>query len=133
MNVLIVEDEPRIANFLAKGLRRQGYEVQCVYTGSDALTRTDPRHDGPAVDLIVLDLGLPDIDGLDVLRTLRASESDVPVIVLTARTESSDRAEALRLGAVEYLTKPLPFPDLLDSVRARTGDGATGSKSRRPG
>jgi two-component system KDP operon response regulator KdpE len=66
----------------------------------------------------VLDLGLPDIDGLDVLRTLRAGGSDVPVIVLTARTESTDRAEALQLGAVEYHTKPLPFPDLLGSVRA---------------
>jgi DNA-binding response OmpR family regulator len=118
VNVLIVEDEPRIANFLAKGLRRQGYEVQCVYTGSDALARTDPRRDGPTVDLMVLDLGLPDIDGLDVLRTLRARASEVPVLVFTARTESSDRAEALRLGAVEYLTKPLPFPDFLGSVRA---------------
>ena len=66
----------------------------------------------------MLDLGLPDIDGLDVLRTLRAGGSEVPVIVLTARTEASDRAEAERLGAVEYLTKPLPFPDLLRSVRA---------------
>jgi two-component system KDP operon response regulator KdpE len=66
----------------------------------------------------VLDLGLPDIDGLDVLRALRASGSVVPVIVLTARTEESDRTGALRLGAVEYHTKPLPFPDLLGSVRA---------------
>jgi DNA-binding response OmpR family regulator len=73
------------------------------------------------IDLILLDLGLPDIDGLDVLRALSARESDVPVIVLTARTEASDRAEALRLGAIEYLTKPLPFPDLLGSVRASLG------------
>jgi two-component system copper resistance phosphate regulon response regulator CusR len=118
MNVLIVEDESRIADFLAKGLRRQGYEVQCAYTGSEALERTGPERPGPAIDLIVLDLGLPDIDGLEVLRTLRTRGSEVPVLVLTARTESSDRAEALRLGAVEYLTKPLPFPDFLASVRA---------------
>jgi DNA-binding response OmpR family regulator len=118
MNVLIVEDEPRIADFLAKGLTRQGYEVQRAYTGSEALAWTGGEKGGPPIDLIVLDLGLPDIDGLDVLRTLRAGGSDVPVIVLTARTESTDRAEALQLGAVEYHTKPLPFPDLLGSVRA---------------
>jgi DNA-binding response OmpR family regulator len=118
MNVLIVEDEPRIANFLAKGLRRQGYDVQCAYTGSEALEWTGGEKSGPPIDLIVLDLGLPDIDGLDVLRALRGRGSEVPVLVLTARTESSDRDEALRLGAVEYHTKPLPFPELLDSVRA---------------
>jgi DNA-binding response OmpR family regulator len=118
MNVLIVEDEPRIADFLAKGLTRQGYEVRRAYTGSEALAWLGGEKGGPPIDLIVLDLGLPDIDGLDVLRTLRAGGSDVPVIVLTARTESSDRAEAFRLGAVEYHTKPLPFPDLLGSVRA---------------
>jgi DNA-binding response OmpR family regulator len=118
MNILIVEDEPRIADFLAKGLRGQGYDVQCAYTGSEALAWAGGENAGPLIDLIVLDLGLPDIDGLDVLRALRASGSVVPVIVLTARTEASDRAEALRLGAVEYHTKPLPFPDFLGSVRA---------------
>jgi DNA-binding response OmpR family regulator len=118
MNVLIVEDEARIADFLAKGLRRQGYEVRCARTGSEALALTRGTRPGPPIDLIVLDLGLPDIDGLEVLRALRASGSDVPVIVLTARTEESDRVEALRLGAAEYHTKPLPFPDLLGSVRA---------------
>jgi two-component system copper resistance phosphate regulon response regulator CusR len=118
MNVLIVEDEPRIADFLAKGLSRQGYDVQCAYTGADALAWTGGEQGAPPIDIIVLDLGLPDIDGLDVLRALRARGSVVPVIVLTARTDASDRAEALRLGAVDYHTKPLPFPDLLGSVRA---------------
>jgi two-component system, OmpR family, copper resistance phosphate regulon response regulator CusR len=117
MTVLIVEDEPRIAGFLAKGLARQGYRVLVAHNGSDALERTGEEAD-ETIDLMVLDLGLPDIDGLDVLRTLRARGSEVPVIILTARTEASDRAEALRLGAVEYLTKPLPFPELLGSVRA---------------
>jgi DNA-binding response OmpR family regulator len=116
MTVLIVEDEPRIANFLAKGLRRQGYDVQCAHTGSEALASTSGGD--PPIDLVVLDLGLPDIDGLEVLRELRASGSSVPVIVLTARAEQSDRDEALRLGVVEYLTKPLPFPDFLGRVRA---------------
>jgi DNA-binding response OmpR family regulator len=120
MNVLIVEDEPRIANFLAKGLRRQGYDVACAPNGTEALAATIAGSE--PVDLVVLDLGLPDIDGLDVLRTLRDRGSMVPVIVLTARTEVSDRAEALRLGAVEYFTKPLPFPDLLGSVRANLAE-----------
>jgi two-component system, OmpR family, copper resistance phosphate regulon response regulator CusR len=118
MRVLIVEDERRIAAFLAKGLRRQGYDVDCAYTGSEALELAVGEQSGPPVDLVMLDLGLPDIDGLDVLRTLRDRGSDVPVIVLTARTEASDRAEAQRLGAAEYLTKPLPFPDVLGSVRS---------------
>jgi DNA-binding response OmpR family regulator len=117
VGVLIVEDEPRIAGFLAKGLQRQGYEVQCAYSGSEALEWTGKDGAEP-IDLIVLDLGLPDIDGLDVLRELQARGSDVPVLVLTARTEESDRAAALELGAVEYLTKPLPFPDFLGRVRA---------------
>jgi DNA-binding response OmpR family regulator len=118
VSVLVVEDEPRIADFLAKGLRRQGYDVQCAYSGSEALEWTGREDAAEPIDLIVLDLGLPDIDGLDVLRELKARGSDVPVVVLTARTEESDRAAALQLGAVEYLTKPLPFPDLLGRVRA---------------
>jgi DNA-binding response OmpR family regulator len=118
VSVLVVEDEPRIADFLAKGLRRQGYDVQCAYSGSEALEWTRREDAAEPIDLIVLDLGLPDIDGLDVLRELKARGSDVPVVVLTARTEESDRAAALQLGAVEYLTKPLPFPDFLGRVRA---------------
>jgi two-component system copper resistance phosphate regulon response regulator CusR len=123
VGVLIVEDEPRIAGFLAKGLERQGYEVRCAYSGTEALERTGPENGAEPIDLIVLDLGLPDIDGLDVLRELKARGSDVPVLVLTARTEESDRAAALRLGAVEYLTKPLPFPDFLGRVRANLAAG----------
>jgi two-component system, OmpR family, copper resistance phosphate regulon response regulator CusR len=118
VGVLIVEDEPRIAGFLAKGLRRQGYDVQCAYSGSEALEWTGQKDGDEPIDLIVLDLGLPDIDGLDVLRELQARGSDVPVLVLTARTDESDRTAALRLGAVEYLTKPLPFPDFLGRVQA---------------
>jgi DNA-binding response OmpR family regulator len=118
MSVLIVEDERRIADFLAKGLKRQGYDVRCAYTGSEALAWTAGEKPGPSIDLVVLDLGLPDMDGLHILRALRERGSDVPVIVLTARTEASDRTEALRLGAVDYLTKPVPFPDFLGSVRA---------------
>jgi DNA-binding response OmpR family regulator len=73
MTVLIVEDEPRIADFLAKGLTRQGYHVECAYNGSEAL-RWAGEPNGVAIDLIVPDLGLPDIDGLEVLRALRAAD-----------------------------------------------------------
>jgi len=118
VNVLVVEDELRIADFLAKGLMRQGFDVHRADTGSDALARIADGNRHAPIDLVVLDLGLPDIDGLDVLRALRARRSAVPVIVLTARSEPNDRDEALRLGAVEYLTKPLPLPEFLASVRA---------------
>jgi two-component system, OmpR family, copper resistance phosphate regulon response regulator CusR len=118
VNVLIVEDEPRIAGFLAKGLRRQGYEVRCAYTGAEAIELAGDETRVPPIDLVVLDLGLPDIDGLDVMRALRERGSEVPILVLTARTEASDRAEAFRLGAVEYLAKPQPFPNFLDRVQA---------------
>jgi DNA-binding response OmpR family regulator len=113
MRLLIVEDEVRIAAFLVKGLTQSGYSADHVQTGLDALRRLDVD---PGYDLLILDLGLPDLDGLDVLRTLRDGGSTLPVIVLTAR--SADRDEGLRLGADDFLVKPLPFRDLLERVQA---------------
>jgi DNA-binding response OmpR family regulator len=113
MRLLIVEDEVRIAAFLVKGLTACGYSVDHVETGLDALRRLDVD---PRYDLLVLDLGLPDVDGLEVLRILREGGSKLRVIVLTAR--SADRDEGLRLGADDFLVKPLPFRDLLERVRA---------------
>lgn len=113
----MVEDEDRIARFLAKGLRTQGYEVDCVGTGAEALARATA--DKAAYDLAVLDLGLPDLDGLDVLRGLRERGVLMPVIVLTARTEPTDRAQASELGASDYLLKPVPFGEFLGRVRER--------------
>ena len=115
MRLLVVEDEARIASFLVKGLSDQGYCVECVATGAAALERGRD----PELDLLILDLGLPDMDGLDVLRELRTEGRWLPVIILTARGEVEDRVEGLNLGADDYLTKPFAFDELLARVRAR--------------
>ena len=112
MKLLVIEDERLIARFLLKGLRARGYHVDHVETGTEALQRISEG----GYDLVLLDLGLPDLDGLDVLSALRKIESRLPVIVLTARAH--DREEGLRRGADEYLVKPVAFAHLLESVRA---------------
>jgi DNA-binding response OmpR family regulator len=113
--VLLVEDEDRIAAFLAKGLGANGYVVERVTSGQEALATVV----GYAPDLVILDLGLPDLDGLDVLRRIRAGGRDVPVIVLTARGAVDDRVHGLDVGADDYLSKPFAFEELLARVRAR--------------
>jgi DNA-binding response OmpR family regulator len=113
MRVLLVEDEDRIASFVVKGLAAHGYEVERVSNGADALRRA------PDADLAILDLGLPDIDGLDVLSALRSSAIDVQVIVLTARGDVDDRVRGLERGADDYLSKPFAFEELLARIRAR--------------
>jgi DNA-binding response OmpR family regulator len=113
MNVLLVEDEERIASFVSRGLRQHGYDVRCVMSGAEA----DPEID--RADLVLLDLGLPDMDGVDVLRSLRARRRQLPVIVLTARAEVDDRVLALDEGADDYLVKPFAFEELLARIRAR--------------
>jgi two-component system, OmpR family, copper resistance phosphate regulon response regulator CusR len=112
--ILIVEDEPRIASFLQKGFAAQGFATEVAQGVVEALARarTDP-------DLVVLDRGLPDGDGLEVLRELRRRESPVPVIVLTARDGLADTIAALDSGADDYVTKPFSFEELLARVRAR--------------
>jgi DNA-binding response OmpR family regulator len=115
VKILVVEDETRIASFLLRGLRAEGYAVEHVATGADALRRGRDE----AFDLIILDLGLPDIDGTDVLRALRADGLGLPILVLTARGEVSARVEGLDLGADDYLTKPFAFDELLARIRAR--------------
>ena len=115
MKLLVVEDEPRIASFLIRGLRAQGYAVEHVTTGEEALRGARE----PDLDLMILDLGLPDIDGTEVLRRLRDEGLAVPIVVLTARGDVSDRVEGLDLGADDYLTKPFAFDELLARIRAR--------------
>jgi DNA-binding response OmpR family regulator len=114
MRVLIVEDEERIAAFLVKGLTAHGYAVEHAPTGKHALARAEQLE----LDLVVLDLRLPDLDGLVVLRALRQAGNAVPVLVLTARTDVRDRVEGLELGADDYLTKPFAFDELLARMRA---------------
>jgi two-component system response regulator RegX3 len=112
MRVLLVEDDASIAESLVSGLERERFEVTWVTTGQAALG-ADPA----AVDLVLLDLGLPDVDGLDVCRALRR-RSDVPIIVLTARDTETDRVVGLELGADDYLGKPFGFRELLARIRA---------------
>jgi two-component system copper resistance phosphate regulon response regulator CusR len=113
MNVLLVEDEERIASFVSRGLRQHGYDVRCVMRGAEADEEID------RADLVLLDLGLPDMDGVDVLRLLRTRRRQLPVIVLTARAEVEDRVSALDEGADDYLVKPFAFEELLARIRAR--------------
>ncbi len=111
--VLVVEDEPNIAEFIRRGLTYKGYEVEVAHTGEEAL---DLAWEQP-VDLVILDLMLPGIDGIEVCRRLRAA-SDVAIIVLTARDKIDDKVEGLEAGADDYVTKPFAFEELLARVRA---------------
>ena len=122
MKLLVVEDEQRVASFLRKGLRAHGYEVEWVQTGRDAIRRLID----PGISLVILDLGLPDLDGLDVLGGLRERGSAVPVLVLSARGRVGDRVTGLNLGADDYLGKPFAFAELLARVRANLRPRATG-------
>ena len=125
MTLLIVEDEERVASFLDKGLRAHGYDVEWAQTGQDALRRLT----GPGISLVILDLGLPDLDGLDVLENLRERGSAVPVLVLSARGRIGDRVKGLNLGADDYLGKPFAFEELLARVRANLRPRAAVSPS----
>jgi two-component system response regulator RegX3 len=119
--VLLVEDDPAIAASLREGLARFGYEVGWVTTGSEALAAEPP-------DVVLLDLGLPDMDGLDVCRRLRA-RSSVPIIVVTARGDEVDTVAGLEVGADDYVAKPFGVREIVARIRAvtrRHGIDATG-------
>jgi DNA-binding response OmpR family regulator len=113
MRVLIVEDDEAIAIPLAKGLEREGLEVDRVESGAAALGCAATTR----FDVVLLDLGLPDRDGFDVCRELRA-RSDVPIIVVTARSDEVDRVVGLELGADDYIVKPFGFRELVARIRA---------------
>lgn len=113
--ILVVEDEERIASFVAKGLRAAGYTPLVVGTGREAY---DHAQSGD-VDLVILDLGLPDQDGFTVLRRLREARNAVPVIILTARGSVTDTVAGLEGGADDYMAKPFRFEELLARVRLR--------------
>jgi DNA-binding response OmpR family regulator len=121
--ILVAEDEPRLAAFLEKGLRASGFAITVV---GDGVSASALAHDDD-FDLLILDLGLPGKDGLEVLRDLRASGQRLPVIVLTARGDPHDRVEGLESGADDYLPKPFHFEELVARVKARLrGDRAGG-------
>jgi DNA-binding response OmpR family regulator len=119
MKLLLVEDEERIASFVTKGLRAHGYAVAWAKTGGEGLRLGIE----PDVSLVILDLRLPDLDGLEVLAGLRERGATVPVLVLSARARVDDRVRGLDLGADDYLAKPFAFEELLARVRARLRPG----------
>ena len=112
MKVLIVEDEDAIAEPLAEGLSREGFTVERAASGRAAL-------EASGADLVLLDVGLPDVDGFSVCRELR-SRSDVPIIMVTAKGQEVDRVVGLELGADDYIVKPFGFRELLARIRAVT-------------
>ena len=111
--VLVVEDDEDIADVLRRSLRQEGHEVRSATSGEDALRQAVEF----VPDLVVLDLGLPDIDGVDVCRKLRA-DGDVPILILTARSDTEDRVEGLDAGADDYLVKPFERDELLARMRS---------------
>src|SRR5918992_5121712 len=123
--ILIVEDESSLATFLQKGLRANGFAT--FVAGDGAMATTMARDD--KFDLLILDLGLPDRDGTLVLRDLRAAGHRLPVIVLTARDDLSDKVAALEGGADDYLTKPFRFEELLARIRARLREDGTAEQT----
>ncbi|MFN4925449.1 response regulator [Bradyrhizobium sp.] len=120
MRLLVVEDNVELSNLLANGLRRAGYEIDVFATAAEA----DAALTTTSYAAVVLDLGLPDADGLSVLRSLRHRKDSVPVLVLTARGGVQDRVAGLRSGADDYLVKPFAFEELLARLEAQL---------RRPG
>jgi DNA-binding response OmpR family regulator len=111
VRVLLVEDDAGVAGALASGLRGRGWELVHAATGAEAIARAH------GIDLVLLDLGLPDMDGMDVCRTLRAG-SDVPIIALTARGDARSKVAGLRGGADDYVVKPFGFAELVARMEA---------------
>jgi heavy metal response regulator len=114
MRILLVEDDSRIARFVNKGLTEEGYAVDIVTNGEDALFFAGSA----PYDLIVLDLLLPKIDGISVCRRLRRKDMKVPILILTAKDSIEDRVTGLNAGADDYLVKPFAFAELLARIRA---------------
>jgi DNA-binding response OmpR family regulator len=123
--ILIAEDEPALASFLQKGLRASGYTT---FVAGDGAMASSMARDGK-FDLVILDLGLPDLDGSIVLRDLRAAGQRLPVIVLTARDDLSDKVAALEGGADDYITKPFRFEELLARIRVRLREEGTAEQT----
>src|SRR5213596_1267267 len=125
MDILVVEDEAGIADFLARGLEAEGYGVTIAADGiaGERLALSS------GTDLVVLDRMLPGRDGIEVLDAIRRSKPALPVILLTAKADVADRVEGLDLGAVDYVTKPFAFDELLARIRARLREADDASET----
>jgi DNA-binding response OmpR family regulator len=113
-NILVVEDDPRVADFLVRGLKAEGYAVQLARTGPQGLEMARAGD----LALLLLDLMLPGLNGLELCQTLRAEGRHMPVLMLTAMSTTEDKVKGLRLGADDYLTKPFDFEELLARIEA---------------
>ena len=126
MRVLVVEDEARIADFVSRGLTEQGYAVDVATDGEESLQWSDVA----SFDLVVLDVMLPRLSGMDVCQTLRDRGFQAPILMLTARDGVEDRVRGLDSGADDYLVKPFAFAELLARLRALTPQAPTGPDNR---
>jgi DNA-binding response OmpR family regulator len=124
MRILVVEDEARIQSFLARGLEAEGFGVDTAPDGATALRRLD---DGP-YDLVVLDLLLPRIDGLTVLRELAQRKPELPVLILSARSDLRTKLRGFELGACDYMSKPFALDELLARIRVHVGRRGIGEE-----
>ncbi len=113
MKLLIVEDEPKTGSYLKKGFTESGYVVDLSYDGVDGLYQATSNH----YDLIILDIMLPKLNGWQVLQTMRSSQIETPIIMLSAKDQVEDRVKGLELGANDYVVKPFAFVELLARVR----------------
>ncbi|WP_104133357.1 response regulator transcription factor [Cryobacterium sp. M91] len=125
-SILIAEDEARIALFVSKGLRAAGYSSTVVDDGLDAVSYAQSG----TFDLLLLDVGLPSIDGFEVMKRIRAERLPLPIIMLTARSTTSDMVAGLDGGADDYLAKPFKFDELLARIRLRLRDAEQSSPTR---
>lgn len=116
MRILIIEDDPAISRILERGLRAHGHQIILAETGEDGLALSSDE----TIDVVILDIALPGLNGLQVLQRLRAVRSSLPVLMLTARDALDDKVSALNAGADDYLTKPFAFEELLARIRAVT-------------
>ena len=118
MNILVVEDEERISSFIQRGLRAEGYRTQVARTGPDGLAMAREAYTSGIETVMLLDIMLPGMNGLEVCQTLRAANIHIPILMLTALGALEDRVTGLRMGADDYLTKPFEFEELLARIEA---------------
>lgn len=133
MNILVIEDDARIADFLQRGLRAEGHHVQVARTGTEGLAMAmQAARDPHAAEgtVLMLDVMLPGMNGLEVCQTLRAAQVQLPILMLSAMSTLEDRVSGLRLGADDYLCKPFEFEELLARIEALARRGRTQAETR---